>query len=42
MIDDWPLHQIPNLSTKVTVGACWQGEDLNCYWERIGDSRTHI
>ena len=25
IIDDWPLHQVSGLSTKVTVGACWQG-----------------
>ena len=25
IIDDWPLHKVSGLSTKVTVGACWQG-----------------
>lgn len=25
IIDDWPLHKVAGLSTKVTVGACYQG-----------------
>ncbi len=27
VIDDWPLHSMPELSTRVTVGACWQGAE---------------
>ena len=25
IIDDWPLHPAGDISTKVTIGACWQG-----------------
>jgi hypothetical protein len=27
IIDDWPLHKVVGIDTKVTVGACWQGEE---------------
>ena len=27
VIDDWPLRQMPSLSTRVTIGACWQGSE---------------
>ena len=27
IIDDWPLHKVSGVSTKVTVGACWQGAE---------------
>ena len=25
IIDDWPLHPAGDISTKTTIGACWQG-----------------
>lgn len=25
ILDDWPLHKIPNISTRFTIGAAWQG-----------------
>ena len=25
VIDDWPLHPASDIKTKVTIGACWQG-----------------
>ena len=25
IIDDWPLHPAEDITTKVTIGACWQG-----------------
>ena len=29
IIDDWPLHPAGDIKTKVTIGACWQGEDIS-------------
>ena len=26
IIDDWPLHPADDITTKVTIGACWQGK----------------
>ena len=26
IIDDWPLHPAGDINTKVTIGACWQGQ----------------
>lgn len=26
VIDDWPLHPTKDITTTLTVGACWQGE----------------
>jgi hypothetical protein len=25
IIDDWPLHPAADITTKITIGACWQG-----------------
>ncbi len=27
IIDDWPLHRVAGVKTKLTVGACWQGAE---------------
>jgi len=27
IIDDWPLHPADDITTKVSVGACWQGSE---------------
>ncbi|XP_043229306.1 calsyntenin-1-like [Amphibalanus amphitrite] len=27
VIDDWPLHSAPDLSTRLAVGGCWQGSE---------------
>jgi len=27
VIDDWPLHSAPDLTTKLSVGGCWQGSE---------------
>jgi len=27
IIDDWPLHPADDITTKVTIGACWQGSE---------------
>ncbi|XP_074654847.1 calsyntenin-1-like isoform X2 [Tubulanus polymorphus] len=27
VVDDWPLHQTKSHSTKLVVGACWQGAE---------------
>lgn len=27
IIDDWPLHPAEDITTKVTIGACWQGSE---------------
>ena len=29
IIDDWPLHPAGDINTKVTIGACWQGNAPN-------------
>ena len=29
IIDDWPLHPAEDITTKVTIGACWQGMFLS-------------
>ena len=26
IIDDWPLHPAADITTKITIGACWQGQ----------------
>ena len=26
IIDDWPLHPVGDISTRTTIGACWQGK----------------
>ncbi len=28
IIDDWPLHNSHGLNTTMTVGACWQGTQM--------------
>ena len=25
IIDDWPLHNAGDITTKISIGACWQG-----------------
>ena len=25
IIDDWPLHNAGDISSKISIGACWQG-----------------
>jgi calsyntenin 1 len=27
VIDDWPLHPTKDITTTLTVGACWQGTE---------------
>ena len=27
IIDDWPLHPAADITTKITIGACWQGKE---------------
>ena len=38
IIDDWPLHPADDITTKVTIGACWQGKysavKLDCIFLR--------
>ena len=36
IIDDWPLHPADDITTKVSIGACWQGNFLiiRFFWER--------
>ena len=26
IIDDWPLHPADDITTRVSIGACWQGQ----------------
>lgn len=27
IIDDWPLHNAGDITTKISIGACWQGSE---------------
>ena len=27
IIDDWPLHPADDITTRITIGACWQGKN---------------
>ena len=31
IIDDWPLHPAGDISTRTTIGACWQGKYYNYF-----------
>ena len=40
VIDDWPLHSAPDLSTRLSVGGCWQGESIT--WGGGGHSILEV
>lgn len=36
IIDDWPLHPAGDITTKISIGACWQGSDSEFRHEMKG------